>query len=221
MKYATVVAVALISGCTVDNPNYVGRGDAGVLPDGAANLDGASADLTSGKQDLSSGGQCVEGERRCGNGGADSEICINAAYTVDRTCPSGSLCQQGYCQPPQPEGGGQLGTDCAMPTFVGSGPQENQCLQNLSDKLSCMPFFDPSAGGIVWRCDREIGMGVPGTPCTMGSQCRSGFCGSNGTCFRACQGDQDCPVENNGQTFCRQVSIVVEGQQVTAGSCIP
>jgi hypothetical protein len=216
MKYATVVAVALLSGCTVDNPNYVGDGDAGFTPDGALHLDGGSRDLTA--KDAPITGQCTDGERRCENG--SSQICINAMYTVDRMCPQGSQCQQGYCQPP-PAMGGQLGADCAMTTFAGDGPSENQCLAVLTDKLSCEPFFDPSAGGIVWRCDREIGSGVPATPCTMGSQCRSGFCGSNGTCFRACQGDQDCPVENGSQTFCRQVSIVVEGQQVTAGSCTP
>jgi hypothetical protein len=216
MKYATAVAVALLSGCTANNPNYIGGIDGG-SDAGGLHLDGAARDLPSAP-DLSTP-KCTDGERHCANGG--SEICINGVFTTDRTCPSMSMCSQGYCQPPPMSTDSQLGADCAMQMFLDSGPQENQCLQNLADNLSCEPFFDPTAGGIVWRCDKMIGAGLPATPCTMGSQCRSGFCGSNGTCFRACQGDQDCPQNGGAPVGCKNVMIVVEGQAVTAGSCTP
>ncbi|HZS40526.1 MAG TPA: hypothetical protein VFF06_27025 [Polyangia bacterium] len=217
MKYATAILVALASGCTADNPNFIGDGDGGV-DSGGIRFDGGQHDLAKGGADLA-GTTCADGQRRCGAGA--SEICINAMFTTDRMCPSMSMCHEGYCQPPAAVAGSQVGANCEMPMFGGTGPQENQCLLNLAAKLSCMPFFDPTAGGIVWRCDTEVGQGLPATPCTMGSQCRSGFCGSNGTCFRACQSDQDCPQTSQQQTRCQNVSIVVEGMQVDAQSCTP
>jgi len=221
MKYATVMLVALVSGCTADNPNYLGDVDgAGSSDGGNLRLDGGGGHDSGnvGTPDLA-GTSCADGQRRCTT--SSSEICINAMFTTDRTCPSMSTCNEGYCQPPPTSPASQIGASCENSFGGGSGPQENQCLLNLSDKLSCMPFFDPTAGGIVWRCDKEVGMGLPGTPCTMGAQCRSGFCGSNGTCFRACQSDQDCPQTSTQQTRCQSVSIVVEGMQVDAQSCIP
>jgi len=221
MKYATALLVALASGCTANNPNYLGDvdGSGGNSDGGIHFLDGSTHDLAGGGKPDLAGNTCADGTRRCAT--AASEICINAMFTTDRTCPSMSMCHEGYCQPPPAVAGSQVGASCEMPMFGGTGPQENQCLLNLAAKLSCMPFFDPTAGGIVWRCDKEVGMGLPGTPCTMGAQCRSGFCGSNGTCFRACQSDQDCPQTSTQQTRCQSVSIVVEGMQVDAQSCVP
>jgi hypothetical protein len=217
MKYATAILVALASGCTANNPNYVGDVDGGFGSDfGGIRFDGGKHDGP-GSPDLA-GSACTDGQRRCATGA--SEICLSSMFQVDRMCPSMSMCHEGYCQPPPTSPTSQIGASCEN-MFSGSGPQENQCLLNLQDKLSCMPFFDPTAGGIVWRCDHEIGMGLPGTPCTMGAQCRSGFCGSNLTCFRACQSDQDCPQTQTQSTRCMTVSIVVEGMQVSAQSCIP
>ena len=56
-----------------------------------------------------------------------------------------------------------------------------------------------------------------------GDDCRSGFCGSNGTCFRACLNQADCPIMGNtGQPYrCENVDVTVEGIKVQEKSCIP
>ena len=76
-------------------------------------------------------------------------------------------------------------------------------------------------GDVGWICGRPVGMGFPGTKCTSGSECRSGFCGDNGFCFRACKGDFDCPQGGQVQFVCADTTIVVDGKKVTAGSCVP
>jgi hypothetical protein len=129
---------------------------------------------------------------------------------VDRACPTGATCQTGYCAPPA----------AAQSCDAAPGPQENQCLV-ISTTLSCQPFIVGQQP--VWRCVHAVGAGAIGTVCTAGSQCRSGFCGSNGTCFRACVNTIDCPVPATGKPFrCDPtVQITVEGQVVHAGSCVP
>ena len=82
--------------------------------------------------------------------------------------------------------------------------------------LECQPFVDPNNRSVQWFCDSPVGAGGPGTSCKQGSECKSGFCGSNGTCFRACKMDFEC-----GGLSCNNVEIVVEGVRVQSGSCVP
>jgi hypothetical protein len=149
-----------------------------------------------------------------------SEVCKAGMFAVDRTCPTQSFCASGYCNAP---GGG------AQSCQLSGGPNEQDCL-GLSSTLSCQPFVDPknpTAAGVQWFCDTEVAPcttmppgGCPGDACTSGAQCRSGFCGSNGTCYRACLSQADCP-STNPALKCSTVQIDVEGVMVSALSCIP
>src|SRR5262249_22536939 len=102
-------------------------------------------------------------------------------------------------------------------------PQENVCFSTTGDSFSCEPFVDANTKKISWFCDKAVGAGLPGNACTKGDDCRSGFCGSNGTCFRACLDPVDCPPVPGTNTpyNCSTVQIVVEGEQVSAKSCVP
>jgi hypothetical protein len=83
----------------------------------------------------------------------------------------------------------------------------------------CQPFVK-NGGDVTWACAPPIGNGIVGQKCSHGADCRSGFCGSNGTCFRACAFVTDCP-NSGGPYACTPVQITVEGVPVTANSCIP
>jgi hypothetical protein len=143
-----------------------------------------------------------------------SLVCSGGAFEVSRVCPSQSFCANGYCNAP---GGNPMSCDAA-------GPNELDCLTTPTATLSCQPFVDPSnpvASQVKWFCDDPVGVGLPGDPCTTGSECRSGFCGSNGTCFRACT--TSCPAKSHTgmPLHCAAVTIDVEGVMVSATSCIP
>ena len=115
-------------------------------------------------------------------------------------------------------------TPAGHPCDAGGTAQENQCFSAVTDTLSCEPFItDPSNKMVAWFCAHSVGQGLPGAACTDGSTCRTGFCGSNGTCFRACGAGAPCPVPPNGTVpyRCAGVKILVEGVEVQATSCIP
>lgn len=211
-----VSAGALLIGvaCTRNNLEYNPFGstlDGG----GGGNVDfgGRSVDLGGGGggRDLASG--CAIDTRVCQ--GSSSVACLNGALTVDRTCPSASMCVDGYCEAP-PQG---MFTTEGRPCDFNGAPTESACVQGGSSEFSCQPFVaDPVDQTIDWVCARAIGMKGRGDACTKGSECRSGFCGDNGTCFRACAGDRDC---QSTMQKCADVKIVVEGIEVQAKSCIP
>ncbi len=202
----------LLSACTVANPLFTG----GLSLD--AGHDGAQVEnhdlSTAPTPDLAA--QCQPGERACNPGTTQlSAGCTDGKFTPDRLCPSQSDCMGGYCAPP-PQNGNGLGEPC---DFTGTA-RENECTQ-FSQALSCQPFIDSQTMQVSWICDQQVGQGLPGQTCDKGSQCRSGFCGDNGTCFRGCFGDGDCPINNGLILQCASVTITVEGQQVMATSCIP
>jgi len=183
---------------------------------GGGNIDlaggGGNVDLGGGGgRDLASG--CVNDTRVCQ--GSSSVACLNGALTVDRTCPSDSMCVDGYCEaPPQ----GMFNAE-GRPCDFNGDPTETACVQGGTSEFSCQPFVaDPVDQTIDWVCARAVGMKGRGDACTKGSECRSGFCGNNGTCFRACAGDRDC---QSTMQRCADVKIVVEGIEVQAKSCIP
>jgi hypothetical protein len=231
MKFFAAASAALLAACTVSNPLYNGSGGAGGAGGGGSDLGGHGGHGGAGgsggtggaggsPQDMSIVPACTDGARRCGAN--DSEVCVGGVFQPDRLCPSASMCATtgqaaGYCAPPPMSNTG-VGNGCDF----GFGPQENLCFSTTADTNSCQPFVDdPVAGTVTWVCDKPVGTGVPGAACTAGAQCRSGFCGSNGTCFRACQNDNDCP-RTAGVTFqCMDVQITVEGVTVTASSCVP
>ncbi len=221
MKYLAW-ATFLLAACTVSNPLYTG-GDGGSIgtPDFSGVHDGGTGhDLPMPPRDFTVPGSCTDGDRKCE--GTKSQICQGGTFKTDRACPSGSTCTGGFCQPPMMSLNG-TGTGCSVDTGGGPQPLENACFQGggTTNSLSCQPFVD-AAGGVTWVCDAPVGTGLPGTMCTEGGQCRSGFCGSNGTCFRGCASSQDCPRDNTGQQLqCTTVTITVEGVTVMAQSCTP
>lgn len=216
MKYLLAGALALLSACTVRNLAFLeDAGGGGDLGDGG----GPAGDMA-GLQphDLSMGG-CVDGTRRCAPAGgpAASQVCKGGTFVNDRVCAD-SKCADGLCQPPA-AGTGTLGDPCDVDQGFGPGPSETICTQGGSTN-SCEPFLT-STGEVAWVCGRQVGMGFPGTKCTQGSECRSGFCGTNGYCYRACKGQLDCPQGGPTVFLCVPVDITVEGKKVTANSCAP
>jgi len=211
---------ALLAACTSPNPNWEfasGGGDAGT--DGSFVTDGGPHDGPA--MDLEP--VCMPGQRTClaQSGSAD---CDQGQFKLDRKCPNMSMCMTGYCQPPPQSSTSSIGVTCDV--GGSAAPRENDCFPmtgGTANTLSCQPFVDPATKKVSWFCDDQVGTGLPGTACTQGDQCRSGFCGSNGTCFRACLDQMDCPLMGStGLLYrCELVDIVVEGVKVTAKSCIP
>jgi hypothetical protein len=222
-RWATVL---VLTGCTAANPLF--HADAGGPPPpdlaqsprdlaGPDDLARPPRDLSRAPIDLTTGGVCTGDARTCAPDSSASESCVNGAVTVDRECPGTSRCSAGYCQPPF-AGVGTLGHRCDG----NGGAQEGQCMPMVATDPTCAPFVDPLTGALAWYCAKPIGPGGPGAACSAGAECRSGFCGSNGTCFRACQTDQDCPPSATGRRLrCGGVQITVEGVVVEQPSCIP
>jgi hypothetical protein len=201
MRHLATLAV-LFAACTTHNPSFVGNAD----------LNPPSGDLA-GPADLSGPmGTCGPGERKCPAPTA-SDRCENGTFIVDRECPAGSVCSLTYCAPPVSMLPTQIGQRCD----AGNGAQDLQCSASKMLMLTCQPFVNPANKSVQWFCDTPVGAGAAGTACTRASQCRSGICGANGTCFAACQQDFEC---KNG-LHCNGVDILVEGVRVQAGSCVP
>jgi hypothetical protein len=222
MKLA--VSALLLSACTVLNPSYdpssgggLGSGggvDSGVLSDGSVVI---ARDLTPTGPVADLAPVCSGSQRQC-LATSGSASCMGGNYVLDRKCPMGSMCASGYCQAPG------LGIPPAGVTCdFGQGPAENNCFSATGgdNGLSCQPFISNLTGDFTWVCTPKVGAGLPGDACQDGSQCRSGFCGSNGTCFRTCHTDQDCPQSQTKHLTCASVDLVVEGKPLQADSCIP
>ncbi|MEO6953970.1 MAG: hypothetical protein ABI321_19365 [Polyangia bacterium] len=208
---ARAALLLLISGsgaCTVANPLYTAKGDAGspvVDSSVTSHTDLASADLTAPPAP-----GCTTGDRACSATG--STVCQSGTFVADRTCPHDSKCADGYCAPPT------VATDPTCSGGLEGGESDNVCFFAAGNSSrSCQPFV--GSGSVQWVCAPVVGTGGAGAPCTTGAACRSGFCGSNGSCFRACSRDEDCPNQGNAST-CVDVGISVEGQSITASSCI-
>lgn len=229
--WLSILACAATFGCTASNPSYIGgNGGSG----GVGGSGGPSADMAAGggggmgphdmavlQPDLA-GAMCTGDQRACVQVPTPmSVMCSSGMFTRDRVCPfgnvngSGASCSKGYCQPPTTNGT----TSCAT-----GGPLEQICDQmggGTTHPYSCQPFItNPSTPTVDWWCAiaANRGSGVAGTSCTKDSDCRTGFCGSNGTCFWACQTTGDCL---SATLQCKQVTILVEHVTVTATSCIP
>jgi hypothetical protein len=171
--------------------------------------------------------QCTADQRQCVVMPTASEGCSGGYWSVDRACPYGSRtkqgasCSAGYCQPPQTNG-----TTGCSPTPGNGGPVDNICPGSVGKDFSCQPFItDPNNLDVEWWCAIAVdqGVGSAGDPCTQGSDCHSGICASNGTCFYGCQSTADCPLlKNNHITMaCSDVTIHVEGQDIQTQSCSP
>jgi hypothetical protein len=169
---------------------------------------------------------CSPSDRRCVITPVESQACTSGQWSVDRICPfasrfkSGADCQHGYCAPPTSNGANSCDDN--------GGPLEDACSGpgNTGPDFSCQPFITNAANMTVeWWCAVAAvqGQGMAGSPCTTGADCHGGLCGSNGTCFWACQSAMDCPFSKTGHSpmACTPVTIHVEGQDISAQSCTP
>jgi hypothetical protein len=215
--FALGCAALAMAACTVDNPLYT--------PLSFADLAGTDRqvspfDLAGVTGDLATPA-CMPGERACS--ATASDACVNGTFVAERVCPVGAVpvCAAGHCLAPPAMAGAVIGKPCT----VGGKPSEAFCVGGGTavNQPSCEPFVDPSNDKVIdWLCAPRVGTGVPATPCTSGSTCRSGYCGNNGTCFRSCVTVADCPSQTTVTTWnCAPVMIEVEGLSVTANSCIP
>jgi|GEM_PF-2924149 len=220
-SFGLVTALVLFgSNCTVSNPLYsgnTGNPDLSASPDGGIN----QFDLSHSTVDLATHPSCVQSDRSCAQSGDEASLsCVLGQLAPDRTCLD-STCTDGYCNPPDQQSGSQIGADCAQ----NGDPNDVSCQFAPGVGLACQPFVtDPQNGGVEWFCGTAVGQGNSAAACTKGSDCRSGFCGTNGFCFRACGSDNDCPVNMmSGKRYhCDKVGITVEGVQVNEfRSCVP
>jgi len=238
-RWAVVLALFVVGGCTAPNPDWAGTpgggggvgsggggaGDGGGgVGSGGASDGGAGVDSSTGSPDLGApdlaGAMCSADERRCVSGPAASQACEGGHFVESRRCPNGDVsvldaqCSGGYCAPP-------VG---AAPCDLNGGPSEAYCFNQISSDHSCQPFVDPQSKQVGWACALVVGSGASGDACTDGAQCRSGLCGSNGTCFRPCNtnrgGNSGCPL-HQPPLVCKKVTISVEGVTVSADSCVP
>jgi hypothetical protein len=125
----------------------------------------------------------------------------------DRGCPPNSMCQSGYCQPPNNPQSCNVDSDCA------------------SSNGACQPFLQGTGGqptGIVGYCAPGFGTSVTscGTNPTAGfnATCKSGQCistGSSFVCLVYCKGMSGCP---GGET-CAQRMITIEGYTTRVNIC--
>ncbi len=216
------------TGCTSDNPNFrpsitfdaglidlhVGNDLGGVTSGGDMTVPVTMVDMAKPPPPDLFQSLCTPNTRFCNDN--KIIICDGSKYVVERYCPQGSSCKDASCQPPMSN---------PVPAMSGSvcendqGPNENFCLDTLALNLSCQPFL--VGDDISWQCAGAIGAGTPATPCASGATCRTGFCGSNGTCYRACNEDNDCPSGGPIDLKCTSVNIVVEGHNLSAKSCVP
>jgi hypothetical protein len=206
-------SLLFVAACTTDNPLYSPSAGMDLASSTPRDLSSASpaADLAMPPTG------CTEGKRGCTADKTRSVVCQMGTFVADRKCPTGSVCAEGYCGLPPP-GANNSGQSCADPT---GGQSAVFCFSGASMPLpDCEPFVQ--SGAAVWECAPPVGQGSAGTVCAAeaGNLCRSGFCGSNGTCFRACELATDCPTVG-GPWACSAVKIIVEGLAVTANSCIP
>jgi hypothetical protein len=222
LRLGLAVATLSLVSCTADNPLYSPErtGDLGSLPSGdlAGQKPGDLAGVPD-KADLAQPNMSCTGDERGCLAGASAR-CEAGMLKQDRQCPMSSQCQSGYCQPPAPSSN-NVGKACSSMGIA----SEALCVNGISGggttAPSCQPFFVAGTSDPKWVCAAPIGAGLPGIACTQGSQCRSGFCGSNGTCFRACFSVGDCPTSGNVNWKCVAVNIAVEGRSVSAQSCVP
>jgi hypothetical protein len=251
MRVLVLLSACLALGCTRANSDYDNGGRGGAPGGGGAGGSGvgvggngggvdagvpvsdmASLPMPSGGPDLAMSSPpdllqavCSPGTRRCITMPIDSEVCAaSGQWGVDRGCPWGSRtktgadCRNGYCAPP---------TANHLVACDRTGARESDCgMGNLSPDYSCQPFItDPANVNPDWYCAIAVvqGAGQAGDPCKTGADCHGGWCGSNGTCFWACQFDHDCPPPRGGHTqlTCNQVTLHVEGKVVMEGSCTP
>lgn len=235
--WLSILACAAAIGCTANNPNFVGNGSmsgADMSLGGGANGGSGGGGAGGGgggggAHDMAmSGGQqdmtvfaCTGDQRLCIQTPSPTSVfCNSGTFAKDRVCPfgnstgGGSVCQSGYCQPPTTNGTTSCGT---------GGPLEQICEQigGSAKNFSCQPFItNPATASVQWWCAvaANRGAGVAGSSCTKDSDCHTGFCGSNGTCYWACQSTSDCL---SSVLLCKSVTIEVEHVAVTALSCAP
>ena len=153
--------------------------------------------------------------------------CIGAATACTMTgCPSGQVCDpmtQTCNAPPNTTTGQPCSSNaacttgvCGTSTILGSsfsGANGSVCTQPCCTSADCADgyvCFAPGTGGTYCVASSSMGLGrstpgagTGGASCKAGTDCRSGLCGTGGTCVDTCCGDSDC---TNG-TACSLSSV--------------
>jgi hypothetical protein len=145
---------------------------------------------------------CLAGARSCS--GQTSLVCIGGTFQNDRTCPSGTSCVNGACNP---------------------GPSATRCMDDRQcpNGTMCSVFIDPQAPGVLNTfCSAPTGTVAAGGRCQANQDCQSGLCVGarpSASCFQACRSDNDCPA----LLQCAEVSVTVEGVrgQTRLKACVP
>jgi hypothetical protein len=110
---------------------------------------------------------------------------------LDHTCPTGSLCSSGHCQPP-----------------AGAQPCVNRT--NCGINESCDLYV--TSNGVKGYCTTPVGVGGPFSACSSDSDCRTGVCatGTDGSrnCLEVCA--MSCP-----PGMCLDVTSTLEGDSLT------
>lgn len=122
-----------------------------------------------------------------GTGGtAGSDAGSGGATTVGKPCDANTPCPSGLF--------------CLDGQYLGAG-QASVCTRGCCTSADCgganSVCWPSPLGGSVCRLASNIGRSTPGTaaagePCNQDGDCRSGRCGSDGTCVDTCCSDADC-----------------------------
>jgi|SRR5215831_7182946 len=141
--------------------------------------------------------QCnMPGQRVCAGGGASGTCDDTGNIVIDRTCPPGSACAAGYCQPP-------------------TGGQPCLSIEDCNGGAVCDLYV--VAGSIVGRCTSPAPGGGLFAPCTMDSQCQTLICANhNGVreCLFPCTANSQCALVN-GTCVGVQSPLALEGVPTT------
>jgi hypothetical protein len=164
--------------------------------------DGGVADLAGGGSD-GGGSLCkTSGQRLCVDNKASGH-CEGTTLVTDRHCPSGSICSNGFCQPPPGANACTASREClaagvCVPFVV------NDALTGF-----CVPSTITAGGGLYTTC---------GPPFGDDSSCATGLCADDASrpllhqCLFVCGGGGDCP---SGSCDSISAPMTIEGVPAT------
>lgn len=229
LRWAAIVLVSgtasltlAFAGCGSDSSDDVGTdtdsGDAATGNDTSTPTDGSFIDaITDGGRDpdgsaacVASGGSCAKGTECCtancelGDAGTGTcEAPVTQCKLPGTTCATGNECCTFSCA------GGTCSNLQCVADNAACGVDSDCCSQ------SCAP--DGAGGG---KCAPLNPTGKPtsGNPCTMSSQCASGWC-NNGVCSNPSYCVQDTDICSSNGECCNGTCVIAAGKSV--GTCGP
>jgi hypothetical protein len=153
----------------------------------AAMIDAAMPDAPPPDAPIIDAPACSPAMRVCATPMQSGHCDAQGQTVVDRNCPPGSQCANGYCQPP-------------------AGAQQCVNRVNCTGGKACDLYV--TSNGIRGFCTDPAGTGGPLASCSTGSDCRTGVCATDG------QGNQNC-LELCGMNcppgVCADVTSTLEG----------